>query len=132
MKANGRVAVDSNAVIAYRAGVPEVCRLIDGAESIFMPVTVLGELLYGAMKSGRPAENEAAARTFWSQCVPVYTDETVAFRYAAVRLALALKGRPIPENDTWIAAACMEVDALLISKDDHFKAVDGLDVVGWE
>ena len=41
LKVSGRLAVDTNAVIAYR----EVCTLIEGADILFLPVVVLGELL---------------------------------------------------------------------------------------
>ena len=51
MKANGNLAVDTNAIIAYRQGIPEVCSLIEGADTILLPVIVLGELLYGAANS---------------------------------------------------------------------------------
>lgn len=131
MKASGKVAVDSNAVVAYREGIPTVCRLVDDAKVLFMPITVLGELLYGAMNSKRRAENEEAVHAFCSQCMPIYSDEAVARRYAATRLKLKRQGWPIPENDIWIAAACLEVDATLVSDDDHFSGIDGLDIVGW-
>jgi len=55
---NGRLAVDINAVIAYREGVPEACDLIEGADRILLPVVVLDELLYGAANSARPQENK--------------------------------------------------------------------------
>ena len=58
MKVNGRLAVDTNAVIAYREGVPEACDLIEGADRILLPVVVLDELLYGAANSARPQENK--------------------------------------------------------------------------
>lgn len=64
MKVNGKLAVDTNAVIAYRQGIPQVCRLIEGADTILLPVIVLGELLYGAANSTRPQENEQATRKF--------------------------------------------------------------------
>ena len=130
-KASGRVAVDSNAVIAYREGNAEACRLIEEAEVLFMPVVVFGELLYGAMNSGRKEENERDVRDFVEQCVLVYTDESVAARYAALRCELKRLGRPTPENDIWIAAACMEVGAALMSRDDHFNGIENLRVVAW-
>jgi len=67
LRANGRLAVDTNAVIAYRAGVLEVCDLIERADAILLPVTVLGELLYGAINSARSQENEQAVRKFLVQ-----------------------------------------------------------------
>ncbi len=77
-KENGRVADDSNAVIAYREGVPEVCRLVDEAKILFMPATVLGELLYGALNSERQTENEQAVLAFLAECIPVDSNEAVA------------------------------------------------------
>ncbi len=49
---NGPVAVDSNAFIAYRAGDPADQRLIEAADLLYMPMAVLGELLFGALNSG--------------------------------------------------------------------------------
>ena len=50
---SGRLAVDTNAVIVYREGIFRVCRLVEGAEAHFLPVVVLGELLYGAANSAK-------------------------------------------------------------------------------
>jgi len=130
-KASGRIAVDSNAVIAYREGNAEACHLIEEAEVLFMPVVVLGELLYGAMNSLRKEENERDVRDFAEQCVLIYTDESVATRYANLRCELKRLGRPTPENDIWIAAACLEVGASLMSRDEHFNCMENLRVVAW-
>ena len=132
MKANGNLAVDTNAIIAYRQGIPEVCSLIEGADTILLPVIVLGELFYGAANSTRPQENEQATRKFLAQSVLVAIDEIIAARYADVRLELKKKGRPIPENDIWIAAICLELGALLLSRDSHFDHVPNLQVMNWE
>ena len=131
MKANGRLAVDTNAVIAYREGIPEVCSLIEERDTILLPVIVLGELLYGAANSARPQENEEAVRKFLAQSVLLSIDENVAARYATVRLELKSIGRPIPENDIWIAAACLELDITLLSQDIHFGHVPNLRVINW-
>jgi hypothetical protein len=45
LKANGKIATDTNAVIAYRAGVPQVCAIIKAADIILVPAPVVGELL---------------------------------------------------------------------------------------
>ena len=132
MKANGNLAVDTNAIIAYRQGIPEVCSLIEGADTILLPVIVLGELFYGAANSTRPQENEQATRKFLAQSVLVAIDEIIAARYADVRLELKKKGRPIPENDIWIAAICLELGALLLSRDSYFDHVPNLQVMNWE
>lgn len=126
-----RLAIDSNAFIAYRAGDTGVRTLIEQAKLLCMPMTVMGELLYGALNSLHREENVQAVKEFFRQCMPIVVDDAVAERYAEVRVNLKRKGTPIPENDVWIAASCMEVGSALISQDEHFAAIDGLTVIGW-
>ena len=59
-------------------------------------------------------------------------DESVAARYARVRFDLKRQGNPIPENDIWIAAACLVLEVPILSQDDHFTRVPGLQVISWE
>lgn len=132
MKASGRLAVDTNAVIAYREGIPEVCLLIDGADLIFLPAPVLGELLYGALNSIKAKKNEQAVEKFASHCIVTQIDAAVAARYANVRFNLKKIGHPVPENDIWVAAACLEHEVPLISRDGHFNHIRGLEVINWE
>jgi len=131
LKANGKLAVDTNAVIAYRQGTPDVCSLIEGADIIILPVIVFGELLFGAANSTRPQENEQATRKFLAQSVLVLIDESIVTCYAHMRLELKKKGRPLPENDIWIAAICLELGVPLLSRDSHFDHVPNLRVVNW-
>jgi len=131
LKENGRLAVDTNAVIAYREGVPEVCNIIEGAGTILLPAIVLGELLYGAGNSTRPQENGQAVRKFLTQSVLMPINENTAICYAATRLKLKRAGRPIPENDIWIAATCLEFDTPLLSRDAHFQHIHELRVINW-
>ena len=132
MKASGRLSVDTNAVIAYREGIPEVCTLIEGADLLFLPVIVLGELLYGAYNSAKPQKNEQVTHKFSAQSVLVPIDDAIAIRYATVRLQLKKIGRPIPENDIWVAATCLELDVPLLTRDGHFDHIHGLEVINWE
>ena len=132
MKASGRLSVDTNAVIAYREGIPTVCTLVEGADLLFLPVVVMGELLYGAFNSAKPQKNEQATHKFSAQSVLVPIDDTIAIRYATVRLQLKKIGRPIPENDIWIAATCLELGVPLLTRDGHFDHIHGLEVINWE
>ncbi|MBC2699106.1 MAG: type II toxin-antitoxin system VapC family toxin [ANME-2 cluster archaeon] len=131
MKASGRLAVDTNAVIAYREGISEVCTFIDEADVIILPVTVLGELLYGALNSAKTEKNEQVIQKFAAYSLVMQVDEAVATLYAKVRFNLKKNGTPIPENDIWVAAACLELEVPLLSRDGHFKHVEGLDVYNW-
>ncbi|RZK15944.1 MAG: PIN domain-containing protein [Hymenobacter sp.] len=51
--------------------------------------------------------------------------------YAQCKIALKRKGRPINENDLWIAATAIQQDLSLVSRDNDFAAVDGLRWVVW-
>lgn len=132
MKAIGKLALDTNAVIAYREGISEVCTRIDKADIILLPVTVIGELLYGALTSTKTKNNEKFVHKFVEYSLVMPIDESVAARYARVRFDLKRRGNPIPENDIWIAAACLDLEVPLLSRDDHFKLVPGLNVISWE
>ena len=48
--------------------------------------------------------------------------------FGRVKDRLRRKGAPIPINDVWIAAQCMETGAVLLTCDAHFAEVDGLRV----
>ena len=109
----GNLVLDSNAVIAYRAGNTEVCTLIDEAGKIFLPVIVLGELYFGALKSSQKQKNLDAIESFKKYSEIIVVDEYIATEYATIRLELKKKGTPIPENDIWIAATTKTLDVSL-------------------
>ena len=51
---------------------------------------------------------------------------------SVVRSDLKKRGRPIPENDIWIAASCIELDVPLVTRDSHFSSVYDLKLVLWD
>jgi tRNA(fMet)-specific endonuclease VapC len=128
---SGNLAVDSNAYVAFAAGEAEVLALIGAAETVYLPSTVLGELLFGALNSGKKNQNRELVVGFASLCTAISVTPAVADRYATVRFALRQKGKPIPENDLWIAAACIEAEVPLLTADRHFDDVEGLEVRRW-
>ena len=48
------------------------------------------------------------------------------------KLKLKKVGHPIPENDIWVAATCLEVGVPLLTRDGHFDYIHGLEVINWE
>ena len=89
----------------------------------------MGELLFGAHNSGRPAQNLDYYRGFLYDLEVLFLNASAAEHYAEIRLALKQKGRPIPENDMWIAAICRANDAPLLTFDQHFAEVPGLTLI---
>jgi len=83
---------------------------------------------FGAAKSDRPSENTARVERFAAGRVIVTCDLDVAREYGRLIRRLREKGRPLPENDIWIAAQAMETGAELVTLDRHFERVAGLAV----
>jgi tRNA(fMet)-specific endonuclease VapC len=125
----GDFAVDANAYIAFAAGQPEMLSLIGSAQVVYLPSVVLGELLFGAANSGRAAENRELVLGFAAQCETLDVTPPVAACYASARLALKRRGKPIPENDLWIAATCLAAGIPLLTADAHFSHVEGLELL---
>jgi predicted nucleic acid-binding protein len=48
-----------------------------------------------------------------------------------VRDELRRRGTPIPENDVWISALARQHELAIVSRDEHFDQVLGLDRRGW-
>jgi tRNA(fMet)-specific endonuclease VapC len=129
---NGKLAIDTNAVIAYREGNYNIGNLIENADLLFLPVIVFGELLYGAINSTQVHKNKQAVQILLSYSILIPIDESIAIRYANIRFNLKNIGRPIPENDIWIAASCLELDLPLLTIDSHFDHIQDLKVIKWE
>ncbi|MBO1347650.1 MAG: type II toxin-antitoxin system VapC family toxin [Hormoscilla sp. GUM202] len=127
----GETALDTSIAIRYLNGDQAVGAKVDALPTVVLPLTVVGELLFGAENSGRPLQNIARYLRFIDACVVVPMGRETAVSYSRTRLALKRKGRPIPENDIWLAAQCLENDWKLATDDSDFSYVDLLVVEHW-
>jgi tRNA(fMet)-specific endonuclease VapC len=128
---NGRFLLDTNIVIAVFAKDGAVEAGLSKATEIFIPSVVLGELYYGAYKSTRVTENLAKINEFAANNSILACDTRTAQEYGGIKNVLRAKGRPIPENDIWIAAIAKQNGLTLITRDAHFGEVGGLMVEAW-
>jgi tRNA(fMet)-specific endonuclease VapC len=128
---SGRFLLDTNIVIALFAGDPEVLRHLDDADEIYVPAIVLGELHYGARKSARAAENVAKIDQFAEAAALIGCDAETARQYGVIKNGLRERGRPIPENDIWIAAVAAQHELDVVSRDPHFQEIPGLGLKVW-
>jgi len=108
-----------------------VAAIIGSLQSVCLPAVVLGELLHGAGASGRSADNLRQVRDFAQKCELLEVTAEVAERYATLKLELRAAGKPIPDNDIWIAALCLECGVPLVTRDGHFGHLPALSVVSW-
>lgn len=127
----GSYLLDTNAVIALLENDPGIKSSLQDEPEIFIETTVLGELYFGARKSHRVEENTARIDAFAEACPPLSTDLATSRLYGRIKADLRSKGRPIPENDIWIAAMATRYELTLLTRDRHFFEVDGLRVESW-
>jgi tRNA(fMet)-specific endonuclease VapC len=128
---NGRFLLDTNIVIALFAQESSVQECLERAEEVFVPSVVLGELYFGARKSARVEENLARVDEFAASSAVLVCDTETARRYGAIKNELREIGKPIPENDLWIAAIAQQHDLILVTRDVHFSEVERLKVEAW-
>jgi len=113
----GRYVIDTNIAIALLNGDRGAAVCWSEADEVLIPAPVLAELLFGAQRSSRRAENEERIRALAAKMDFVPCDEVACERYAAVKASLANSGHPIPENDLWVAACALAADATLVTRD---------------
>jgi tRNA(fMet)-specific endonuclease VapC len=107
---NGKFLLDTNIVIALFANEAIVKDNLAQASEVFISSIVIGELCYGARKSGRIEANLARIDELVAGSTLLVRDAETARQYGEVKNKLRLKGRPLPENDVWIAALALQHD----------------------
>jgi tRNA(fMet)-specific endonuclease VapC len=127
----GSYLLDTNIVIAFFSGEAAVVERFEQAAEVLLSSIVVGELDFGARKSSRTQQNLERIATLVQQVTVLDCDEDTAHHYGAIKQALLNKGRPIPENDIWIAASALQNDLTLITRDGHFAEIDGLKIEAW-
>jgi len=128
---SGRYLLDTSILIALFAAETAVKEKLAQASEVFIPSIAVGELYYGAWKSQRRRENVAQVDELVAGSVVLGCNAETARWYGEVKNALRLKGRPIPENDLWIAAIALEHDLVVATRDAHFGEIDNLKVEMW-
>jgi tRNA(fMet)-specific endonuclease VapC len=127
----GEIALDTSVAVRFLNGDIAVTERVLAIPEVVLPMVVVGELLFGAENSTRPLQNLPRYLEFISACVVLPIGKETATTYARTRLALKRKGRPIPMNDVWIAAQCLEQGWVLVTDDADFDYVDGLMLEHW-
>lgn len=123
--------LDTNALSALVDGASAIEKLLKRASFLALPVIVLGEYRYGISRSSRRAEYESWLARDLSLFQILDVSMQTSVYYASIRLELKEKGRPIPENDIWIAALAKQYEMPIISRDTHFKNIKGISFETW-
>ncbi len=126
--------LDTNIWIAIAKGDPSTLaklRALRPAQVASCSV-VKAELLFGARKSRRVAENLDGFHRLLEPFVSLPFDDAAADHYGLVRASLERAGTPIGANDLLIAATALAHDCRLVTRNQReFERVVGLRVESW-
>lgn len=126
-----RFLLDTTAIIALQREDTDLKALLGTATDVFIPVVAAGELYFGAYHSQRVEENRQKVAAFIANRLILNIDTQTADVYGQLKQRLRAKGRPIPENDVWIAALAVQYNLTLLADDEHFAHVDNLNWRHW-
>ncbi len=118
--------LDTNIIIDLFIGNQETKQQIQQLEIPIVSAITIGELFYGAEKSQQKPKHIKQVNEFVEICVILDINIATTRIYGTIKNALKLKGRPIPENDLWIAATCIQHGLILVTKDKHFAEIENL------
>jgi tRNA(fMet)-specific endonuclease VapC len=125
------VILDTNALSAFVDGEVGVGQALRGEARAAIPVIVLGEFRYGIGESRHRAVYEKWLESHLPDFETLAVTDATAIAYAGLRRALKRLGRPIPANDAWIAALALQHRLPILSRDEHFDVVAGVDRRSW-
>ncbi len=100
--------------------------------SVAMSVITYGELQFGVQKSAKPKESQRILAQLVELIPALAMDETVSMQYGKIRQHLQASGKPIGNNDLWIAAHALAKKLILVTNNlAEFKRVPGLRLENW-
>lgn len=125
------VILDTNALSAFADGDQRLLRALTNEIELALPVVVLGEYLYGIRQSRLRVsyENWIKANLAFFDLLPIVRE--TAEHYAEIRRELKAAGTLIPINDLWIASLARHHRMRLVTRDNHFAAIQRLQVLTW-
>jgi len=123
-----RAALDTNRLSDLFGGDQAVALLLGSFDEVLVPLTVIGEIKAGFAGGKHRLRNEAYLDSYLNEKTVrvLYPDLGTADHYANLMTQLRAAGKPIPQNDLWIAALCLQHGLPLITRDHHFQHVPRL------
>lgn len=99
-------------------------------DEMAVSIITIGELRAGVLvaETVEARDRRLATLTAAMQLDPLPVDEAVAAEWARLRVLLRDSGQRMPLNDSWIAATAMALGVPVVTQDDDFPDVEGLNV----
>jgi tRNA(fMet)-specific endonuclease VapC len=128
------LALDTNAAVDYIREERRSPSQIDAATRVVVPLTVIGELFFGASRSARPDTNRSIIESVLERWDALLPDVETARIYGEIRAATFQNTGNLGVsrvNDLWIAALCIQHKLPLLTNDGGFDRIRGLTVIHW-
>ena len=107
-------------------------RFKDAADQLCISAITLAELLHGAEKSARVAQNLAAVEQFAARLEVLPFAEAAAAQFGQLRAELERDGRPAGAYDMLIGAHARSLGLILVTNNRReFDRMSGLRVESW-
>ena len=126
-----RFLLDTNIIIALFGEDYNIHERMANASEVFIPSIAVGELYFGAYKSQKIEENITRIDEFVLNNTVLTCNAATAKLYGNIKKRLKGKGKPLPENDIWIAAIAQQYDLRLVTRDTHFQIIENLKIESW-
>jgi predicted nucleic acid-binding protein len=127
--------LDTNAVSDLMRDHPRVkARIGKHADPIVTSVVVVGGIRYGLdrLPAGKKRTDlEARAHNILAALRIEPVTESIANAYGRLKASLECQGLNLDDNDLWIAATAITYGNLLVTRDQIFARVPGLQVEDW-
>lgn len=128
-----KILLDTNAYTKFLAGDERVLEFLSKAETVYMSVVVIAELLAGFKGGTKQTENQRLLDKFLNKStvrVLNITAETAEI-FSELHYKLKKSGNPLPINDVWIASSAVETGSIVLTYDNHFRLIPGLRLWDW-
>jgi predicted nucleic acid-binding protein len=100
-------------------------------DELGISVITLGELRAGVLAASDVETRDRRLVTL-SEALnlePVTVDQPIAEAWARLRVVLRDLGKRMPVNDSWIAATAMALGVAVVTQDDDYVALPGLEII---
>ncbi len=123
------IVADTNIFIDVMKGETAIAQKLELFDEVFLSPVVLAELYFGAYRSASPEKHLSKITIAIENCKLLAIDARTSETFVTIKLALFAKGKPIPENDIWIAALALQHNLPLFTTDRHFAEIKGIDLL---
>ena len=127
--------IDTNVMIPFLNGSPEEVNKVHEVSNISgqLVITIITayELLKGARLSSKPEDNLKHVKDAISNMQVLDLSVEACGEASSIFCELKKSGKMISEFDILIAAIAKTNDEGILTRDQHFKSIKGIDLIQW-